>query len=219
MKILYVEDEIAHVELTQRTLEDNLQDRFILIHTESLQAALKIIETELDIDLVLTDLMIPEKSGMEAVRTIARDYPDMGVVMFTGFPTVDSAVESMKLGSLDYLPKPFSSAALYGAVEARLRKAQTVRQEAERRLADERHALRVLVRPRRLADEHDLRVRRAVGEDGLLVKPAIAVALTLPAINDGPDMSKDHKWPYGGFSVGPYSFTPVGWRITSAIGI
>ena len=82
-------------------------------------------------DLVLTDLMIPEKSGMEAVKTIARDYPDMGVVMFTGFPTVDSAVESMKLGSLDYLPKPFTPDELLAVVERSLERIHKIRRERE----------------------------------------------------------------------------------------
>ena len=82
-------------------------------------------------DLVLTDLMIPEKSGMEAVKVIARDYPDMGVVMFTGFPTVDSAVESMKLGSLDYLPKPFTPDELLAVVNRSLDRIFRIRQERE----------------------------------------------------------------------------------------
>ncbi len=82
-------------------------------------------------DLVLTDLMIPEKSGMEAVKVIARDHPDMGVVMFTGFPTVDSAVESMKLGSLDYLPKPFTPDELLAVVDRSLERIQKIRRERE----------------------------------------------------------------------------------------
>ena len=82
-------------------------------------------------DLVLTDLMIPEKSGMEAVKVIARDYPDMGVVMFTGFPTVDSAVESMKLGSLDYLPKPFTPDELLAVVDRSLERIHRIRRERE----------------------------------------------------------------------------------------
>jgi DNA-binding response OmpR family regulator len=82
-------------------------------------------------DLVLTDLMIPEKSGMEAVKAIERDYPEMGVVMFTGFPTVDSAVESMKLGSLDYLPKPFTPDELLTVVDRSLERIQKIRRERE----------------------------------------------------------------------------------------
>jgi FixJ family two-component response regulator len=59
-------------------------------------------------DIVLTDLMMPERNGIEAVEAVARDHPETGVVVFTGFATVDSAVNSMKLGALDYLPKPFT---------------------------------------------------------------------------------------------------------------
>lgn len=59
-------------------------------------------------DIVLTDLMMPQRNGIEAVEAVARDHPDTGVVVFTGFPAVDSALQSMKLGALDYLPKPFT---------------------------------------------------------------------------------------------------------------
>jgi transcriptional regulator with GAF, ATPase, and Fis domain len=52
--------------------------------------------------------MMPERNGIEVVEAVARDHPNTGVVVFTGFATVDSAVQTMKLGALDYLPKPFT---------------------------------------------------------------------------------------------------------------
>jgi ActR/RegA family two-component response regulator len=73
-------------------------------------------------DLVLTDLKMPDDSGMKAVEIVARDYPDCGVVMFTGYATVESAVESLKLGALDYLPKPFSPEELAATTAAALNK-------------------------------------------------------------------------------------------------
>jgi len=48
-EILYVEDEIAHVDLTQRTLDDNLQDEFVLLHRDSLKGALELLEGEHDV--------------------------------------------------------------------------------------------------------------------------------------------------------------------------
>ena len=81
-------------------------------------------------DLVLTDLMMPDRSGMEAIQAVARDHPDTGVVMFTGFATVDSAVESIKLGALDYLPKPFTPEEL---VEVTLRALEKVRKNRQDR--------------------------------------------------------------------------------------
>ena len=59
-------------------------------------------------DLILTDLMMRGRNGMELVEALALEYPETGIIMFTGHPTVSSAVESIKLGASDYLPKPFT---------------------------------------------------------------------------------------------------------------
>ncbi len=82
-------------------------------------------------DLVLTDLMMPDRSGMEVVETVARDHPNSGLVMFTGFATVDSAVQSMKLGALDYLPKPFTPDELLAVLERALDKTLRFRRDRE----------------------------------------------------------------------------------------
>jgi len=59
-------------------------------------------------DIVITDLKMPEIDGMEVLRTFRREYPDAIVIMITGFSTVETAVEAMKLGAFDYIPKPFT---------------------------------------------------------------------------------------------------------------
>jgi YesN/AraC family two-component response regulator len=82
-------------------------------------------------DVVLTDLMMPDDSGMKAVEAVARDHPDCGVVMFTGFATVESAVESMKLGALDYLPKPFTPEELIEVLNRALGKTLKARRDRE----------------------------------------------------------------------------------------
>jgi YesN/AraC family two-component response regulator len=102
-KILVVDDEQIVHESVKRILEAEgyrVEDAFRVD-----QAAAKLRGTPYD--LVLTDLMMPEGNGMELVKEIAEDHPGTGVVIFTAFPTVDSAVDSMKFGALDYLPKPF----------------------------------------------------------------------------------------------------------------
>lgn len=82
-------------------------------------------------DVVLTDLMMPDDSGMKAVEAVAQDHPDCGVVMFTGFATVESAVESMKLGALDYLPKPFTPEELIEVLNRALEKTLKARRDRE----------------------------------------------------------------------------------------
>ena len=59
-------------------------------------------------DVVLTDLKMPGIDGMEVLRTLRKDYSETMVIMITGFSTVETAVEAMKLGAFDYIPKPFT---------------------------------------------------------------------------------------------------------------
>ena len=105
MKILYVEDEIAHVELTQRTLGDNFQDEFVLYHRESLRGALELLETEPDIDLVLTDLRLPDGSGLDLLVKIKERRSSPAVVLVTGQGDQEMAVAALKAGAADYLVK------------------------------------------------------------------------------------------------------------------
>jgi DNA-binding NtrC family response regulator len=60
-----------------------------------------------DFSLVIADIRMPGLSGIELLERIKEIRPDTEVVMITGFGTVDSAVEAMKLGAYDYITKPF----------------------------------------------------------------------------------------------------------------
>src|SRR4030042_785796 len=60
------------------------------------------------VDIVITDLKMPGIDGMEVLKTFRKEYPDTIVIMITGFSTVETAVEAMKLGAFDYIPKPFT---------------------------------------------------------------------------------------------------------------
>ncbi|MFT3895508.1 MAG: GAF domain-containing protein [Anaerolineales bacterium] len=105
MKILYVEDEIAHVELTERTLEDNFQGDFVLYHSASLQGALELLRSNTEIDVVLADLRLPDGSGLDLLYKI-RDLPSPpAVVLVTGQGDQDVAVKALKAGAADYLVK------------------------------------------------------------------------------------------------------------------
>jgi DNA-binding response OmpR family regulator len=73
-------------------------------------------------DLVITDLKMPGISGMEVLKKIKHDDPDIGIIMITGYSTTETAVEAMKLGAFDYLPKPFTPDELMSAVSKALEK-------------------------------------------------------------------------------------------------
>src|SRR5512139_2771348 len=63
---------------------------------------------ETPFDIVITDLKMPGIDGMEVLKTFRKEYPETIVIMITGFSTVETAVEAMKLGAFDYIPKPFT---------------------------------------------------------------------------------------------------------------
>ncbi len=69
--------------------------------------ALKMMDTE-PFDIVITDLKMSSLGGMEVLRRVKDAYPDTIVIVMTGYASVSSAVEVMKIGALDYLPKPFT---------------------------------------------------------------------------------------------------------------
>ena len=59
-------------------------------------------------DLVLTDMVMPELDGMGLLREIVDSHPELVVIMFTGYSSVNTAVDAMKSGAADYIPKPFT---------------------------------------------------------------------------------------------------------------
>ncbi|MBN2035078.1 MAG: response regulator [Deltaproteobacteria bacterium] len=105
-------------------------------------------------DLLVADLRLPDMDGMEVIKFVKEASPETQVVVITGYATVPTAVDSMKLGALDYLPKPFTMDEFIGAVG----KATKAREEAapavsvappeteEERLIQRREVLRVLDR-------------------------------------------------------------------------
>jgi len=61
-----------------------------------------------DYHLVILDLMMPKRDGIEVLREIRKQDKDIAVVIFTGYPNLDTAVASMKLDAVDYIKKPFN---------------------------------------------------------------------------------------------------------------
>jgi|GEM_PF-197295 len=108
-------------------------------------------------DLLVADLRLPDMDGMEVIRTVKEKSPETEVVVITGYASVPSAVESMKLGAFDYLPKPFTEEEFKSAVEEALKgKKKAVLEESiapalseEERLIQRREVSRVLDRTSR----------------------------------------------------------------------
>ena len=117
--ILVVDDSADTLELVKRNLESK---GYPTSTSSSAVEALKILEAA-PIDLVITDLKMPEVDGLSFLRHIRENYKDIQVMMITGYPSIDGAVVAVKSGAEEYLPKPFTDDELFAAVERALEKA------------------------------------------------------------------------------------------------
>ena len=101
-RILVVDDDESLRWVTQAQLQQNGYD---VNAAASAQEGLASIERTAP-DLVITDLKMPGMSGLELLKKIRVDYPEILVIMVTAFGTVETAVEAMKAGAYDYITKP-----------------------------------------------------------------------------------------------------------------
>lgn len=103
-KILIIEDE----KLIRWSLAEFLtKEGYQVFSAEEGNAGLKLIYEE-SFDLILLDNRLPNIEGMEILRKITEEYPDVPVIIMTAYGSVDQAVEAIKLGAYDYLNKPLN---------------------------------------------------------------------------------------------------------------
>jgi two-component system, OmpR family, response regulator len=81
--------------------------------------------------MVVLDLMMPDMDGVEVLQRIRHVDSDVAVVIFTGYPTLDTAVQSMKLDAVDYLKKPFNPEEFREVVDRVMRKKGLLRSPEE----------------------------------------------------------------------------------------
>jgi len=102
IRFLIVDDEPAIRKLCRRVGESL---GFVCSEAESAEAALALLETDAP-DVVLSDLCLPQKTGMELLERIKSEWPRAEVAIITGHGSIGSAVEAMKLGAYHYVTKP-----------------------------------------------------------------------------------------------------------------
>jgi len=113
MRVLLADDE----EGIAITLRDALEDAgHTVLSAGDTDSALKLLSEE-DPDLVLTDIRMPGKGGMELLRRAVALDEMRPVILMTGFGTIDQAVEAMQVGASHYIQKPFKNEAVVALVE------------------------------------------------------------------------------------------------------
>ncbi len=114
LSVLLVDDSHDMLELLRRNMNELGLNPFA---TSTVVDAIEILENT-HIDLVITDLNMPEIGGMQLVKYIGQHFTQVPVLVITGYPNVQDAVEVIKLGALEYLTKPFTFDELQGAINS-----------------------------------------------------------------------------------------------------
>jgi two-component system, NtrC family, response regulator HydG len=122
-RLLVVDDSLDTLDI----LEQNLVSRgYDVVTATGARLAMELLAAR-PFDLVLTDLRMPEVDGLELVRFVRSRLPETEVMMITGYATIESAVEAVKLGAEEYLQKPFTDEELFAAVGRVLSKVESRR--------------------------------------------------------------------------------------------
>ena len=114
-KILVIDDE----EEIRKTIRLQLEGtNFEIVEAEDGQKGIDVLGNEniLEMDLIICDVRMPKINGIEAVAYFREEYPSIPVIVLTGYPDVNLAVDFMKEGVVEYLVKPVEKDNLLAAV-------------------------------------------------------------------------------------------------------
>lgn len=115
--ILVVDDELL--------IRDLLYDFFNnqgwqIVVAENGEKALELLKNQ-SFDLVLSDIKMPELDGLRLTARLRETHPDLPVILMTGFPSVESAVEALRAKAEDYVIKPFNINQLFKLIDSKVR--------------------------------------------------------------------------------------------------
>jgi two-component system sensor histidine kinase/response regulator len=142
-KILVIDDEEWLREMIQLALRQN---GFDVIEAPNGEQGIEVAKKELP-DLILCDVNMDKVDGYLTLSALRSEPATASIpfILMTGLADQAGMRHGMELGADDYLPKPFTIEALYAAVDVRLKKVNVVRQEAEKKLADLRENISMML--------------------------------------------------------------------------
>lgn len=114
--ILIVDDDVNILELLQRHLQSWNYHIFKAISVKEAVAILR----DTQIDLLITDLKMPEVDGFELIKFVSEHYPKLPKLVVTGYPSVQGSLAAIKSGVVDYLTKPFTKDELKASIDKSL---------------------------------------------------------------------------------------------------
>ena len=115
LNVLVVDDEVILCQSVEKILK---RKGHAVVAVTTVADALRTLDAGNKYDLIIADLMMPQAGGLELLSAVQGSWPELPVLIITGFSSITSAIETTKLGAAGYLPKPFTPDELEKAVES-----------------------------------------------------------------------------------------------------
>lgn len=166
-RILIVEDDTDLRELLEEVFEDEGYD---VISAENGTAALRYVaDEENPLDLILTDVQMPEMKGNELLKIVRERRIETAVIVMTAFGSVEQAVELVKKGAFQYITKPFQTKDLLAIAANALESTKAVRIAADMRRNQSKLPSKIIGASRPIRDLLDIINRAAVSNSNILI--------------------------------------------------
>lgn len=112
-KIMVVDDEVGICKNVEKILK---KSNYEITRASSAKEALALMAEE-SFSLLISDIVMPEMNGLELLKMVKKEWPVTRAVMMTAYASTDTAVKAIRMGALDYIPKPFTPDELRTTVE------------------------------------------------------------------------------------------------------
>lgn len=129
-KVLVVDDEMSVCKSVRRILE---REDLSVDEALSGKEALALLEKN-EYGVVVTDMMMPGISGLDLIRMVKERWPEISIIMITGYATIKTAVQAIKLGAFDYIPKPFTPEELSGVTVRAMERMKLYLEEGKKKV-------------------------------------------------------------------------------------
>ena len=109
------------------------KEGYTVISAENGRAAINAVSENPDVDVVISDLIMPDMNGVEVLEAVKQINPSISILMITAHGTIKSAVDAMRLGAFDYITKPFDMDEIKLVVKKALERNQLITENRELR--------------------------------------------------------------------------------------
>ena len=164
-KILIVDDEERMCRSLQILL--SREGRYDVSYCLTGDEALEFLEAG-SVDLMITDLSMPEMGGMELLRRVKAKDPDLNVVIMTAYSSVKSAIEAMKEGAFEYLIKPFGNEEFLGVVDRAVQMCSS-KAESSKKGSEDKGKWRIIGKSGRMIDVLNTIEKASVTDSNVLI--------------------------------------------------